>query len=111
MVTISWLRWYCWSWFWWGGDDDEDDNSELLFWRYSWCLCYVHGDEDIVEVDWVDDDGDYNDDDNDGDGGDDAGMTTMMLTAINKCNWLQLEIVGRRFIVACKLKTRLSSLL
>ena len=26
-------------------------------------------------------------------------MPTMMLTAINKCNWLQLEIVGRRFMV------------
>ena len=29
-------------------------------------------------------------------------MTTMMLTAINKCNWLQLEIVGRHFMVECK---------
>ena len=38
-------------------------------------------------------------------GGGDAGVTTMMLTAINKCNWLQLEIVGRRFMVECKLKT------
>ena len=63
-----------------------------LWWRYCWG--------------WLGkDDDDYNNDDNDGGGGGDASVTTMMFTAINKCNWLQLEIVRRRFMVECKLKT------